>query len=187
MNYQTNNNLMGIMNLYTFSPESAAVMRPLFEKVMRDPDFSPIPVGHRELIATKCAYSKDSTYAFHLHKSIAEVHLGEGEYSRLWQSEFNKEEPEKINGIMNLVNEILSDGWTVSKEFIDEEVKSFGVSDREVHDTLLIMSLSHMWDFYMVVSDIEHTGDMTRKDFQTLAGYIIAEGYDNGQTKGLNC
>lgn len=187
MNYQTNNNFKGIMNLYTFSPESAAVMRPLFEKVMRDPDFSPIPVGYRELIAAKCASSDESGYQYWLHKSIGEVHLGEGEFSRIWDGKFNIEEPEKVNGIMNLVHEVLHEGWSVSQEFIDKEVKASGISDREVHDTLLIMSLAHMWSFYMIVSGVESTVGLTRGDFQTLAGYIIAEGYDNGQTKGLNC
>jgi hypothetical protein len=187
MNYQTNNNFVGILNLYAFSSESAAVMRPLFEKVMRDPDFSTIPVGHREFIAARASYHLDNSFMHNLHLAVAEVHLGEGEMLRLWKGEFNDTEPEKIRGLRILADELCMEGLFVGPEFINDHVKSYGASDREVHDAILIVSLSHMMASYMIPSDVHNPPGVDKKGYQALASYIINEGYDNGQTKNFNC
>src|SRR5688572_19915944 len=70
-------NLPGIVGLFNYSPASAKPMKELAEEVLRDPGFSVIEPGKRELIAAFVSMWNNCHFCKQSHRAVATQLLGE--------------------------------------------------------------------------------------------------------------
>lgn len=119
---------------------------------------------------------------------MTEIYLGEGETARIIDGEFKTDEPEKIQGMINIASKIVDGGpGAITNEYLNQYVRPFGINDREIHDTMLILSLADMMNTYTKSAGLHGVQSMTKKEFAQLAEALYNEGYADGKFQYLNC
>lgn len=186
MNYATNSNLPGFMNMYEFSPGFASVIRPLLEKVFHEEHSSSIIPGHRAALAYWFAQEENAgEFVEELFRAVALGHLGEPEFTGLFS--YSKEEPNKFDGFLAIAKIIFCNSYTNDIQALMQEAKeSHGITDREIHDIVLIHSTYQMLAYYIGYSGVMEPC-MTTEQYHKLAIHLVNEGYDEGTFKHLNC
>ena len=143
------NELPGIRGLMDFRPESAAPLNALAEILLRSDDNS-LSRGERELIGTYVSYLNDCFFCQNVHGALAGHYLGcNMEEIDAIKSEFNSSSlSPKMKALLTIAASVQKGGKNVTVAQI-ENAKNVGVSDKEIHDTVLISAAFCMFNRYV--------------------------------------
>jgi uncharacterized peroxidase-related enzyme len=143
------NELPGIRGLMEFRPETAAPLNALAEILLRSDDNS-LSRGERELIGTYVSYLNDCFFCQNVHGALAGHYLGcNMEKIGAIKSEFNSSAlSPKMKALLTIAGSVQKGGKNVTVAQI-ENAKNIGVSDKEIHDTVLISAAFCMFNRYV--------------------------------------
>ena len=138
----------GIRGPMMFRPETAKPMNELVDVLLRGP--STLSPGERELIATYVSAENDCRYCQTIHGAIAAHHLGgDEEIVRRVKQDFEQAEvSEKLKALLHIAGKVQIGGKNVTPEDI-ERARRQGVTDLEIHDTVLIAAMFCMCNRYV--------------------------------------
>jgi uncharacterized peroxidase-related enzyme len=143
------NELPGIRGLMEFRPETAAPLNALAEILLRSDDNS-LSRGERELIGTYVSYLNDCFFCQNVHGALAGNYLVcNMEKIDAIKSEFNSSAlSPKMKALLTIAGSVQKGGKNVTVAQI-ENAKNIGVSDKEIHDTVLISAAFCMFNRYV--------------------------------------
>lgn len=142
-----NNQVPGILGLFTYSPASAAPLKQLAETLLvKD---SPLTRAERELIASYTSFLNQCYFCYMSHSHAAEALNPEfgilvEKFKNLTAETFNKKSYE----LLKLAALVQKDAKLVTPSVVSE-LKKQGISDKEIHDAVLIASAFCMFNRYV--------------------------------------
>lgn len=142
--------LPGIRGPMAFSPETTKPLNALVDQLLWSTD-NTLSKGERELIATYVSSENDCQYCQTIHGAIASHCLGDDEGSLVRQVKANPETApisEKMKALLAIAGSVQKGGKHVSANQI-ERARTRGVTDREIHDTVLIAAAFCMFNRYV--------------------------------------
>lgn len=166
--------LHGMRKLLAFKPVIAESLIKLMEGVMRSDDG--LSLGERELIASYVSYLNDCNHCKTIHGEVA-ICLLENEADIIDSIRTNYHHIEftnRINAILNIAKCVQLGGKHVANSQIDFAKKA-GLTEMEIHDTVLISSMFCMFNRYIDGLGVESTD--TDESFKLRAKYIADNGY----------
>jgi uncharacterized peroxidase-related enzyme len=143
------NDLPGIRGLMEYRPETAKPLNALAEILLRSDDNS-LSRGERELIGTYVSYLNDCFFCQNVHGALAGHYLNcDITQIDAVKTDFNNTElPPKMKALLSIASSVQQGGKSVTADQI-EKAKSMGVSEREIHDTVLIAAAFCMFNRYV--------------------------------------
>ncbi len=173
---EVDENLPGIRALMAFRPETAAAMGTLANILLRDN--TGLTMAEREMIATHVSSLNDCFYCRHSHGAIAALYL-QGDFALVEDvcNNYNKAAiSEKMKSLLTISASVQKGGKQVTPEQI-EHARSFGASDRDIHDTVLISAAFCMFNRY--VDGLAATTPDELSTYPPRARQIVENGYGN--------
>lgn len=169
------NSLNGMRKLFAYKPVIAQPMMALMEGIMRSNDG--LNMGERELIASFISYLNDCTHCQNIHGEIAQCFFNDDKFIlETIQSNFKDiKVSNRINAILNIAKCIHLGGKYVGTSQI-QAAKNIGLSEMEIHDTVLISSLFCMFNRYIDGLGLESTDNA--ESFKQRAKHIAEHGYE---------
>ena len=173
------NDLPGILGPLSFRPEMAQPLNELTEVLLRGSNT--LSRGERELIAAFVSSLNDCFFCEQAHGSIAKHYL---ECDQDFIEAVNKDfissgVSDKMKVLLWLAASIQKGGKYVTQDQVDT-AKGLGVTDEEIHDTILIAAAFCMFNRYV---DGLATWAPRDKNFYVAAAKQVAEcGYVNFDT-----
>ncbi len=169
-------NLPGIRGLMAYSPKTARHLNLLAEELLRAANS--LTPGERELIATYVSYLNDCHYCQSIHGAIAQYYLRWGDDQLdAFKLDYRKAAiSDKMKHLLGIAEKVQQSGKAVSPEQI-EAAKKANVTDREIHDTVLIAASFCMFNRY--VDGLDTWAPSDRKVYQEMAKGRAEEGYAN--------
>lgn len=137
----------GIRGLMAFRPETAKPLNDLVEVLLQGP--SSLSKGERELIATYVSNLNECEFCAGTHGAIAKHHFGS---SRMIHEVLENLEgsgiSSKLKALLTIAKKVQESGLSVSEQDI-KNAKSYGATDLELHDTVLIAAAFCMFNRYV--------------------------------------
>lgn len=142
------NNLPGIRGLLALRPEMTAPLRGFMEVLMRGENT--LSRGERELIATYVSHLNDCLFCASSHGSTAEFYLqcDTGFIQSIKDNVEGSSLSEKMKVLLSIAEKVQQGGKHVSKDII-AKAKAIGITDHEIHDTVLIAAAFCMYNRYV--------------------------------------
>lgn len=140
--------LPGIRSAMAFRPQTAKPLNELVEILLRGPNtLSP---GERELIATYVSHLNDCYYCQTIHGAVAAAHLdGNEELVKRVKADFKHADiSDKLKALLIIAAKVQKGGKNVTAEDV-AYARSFGATDLEIHDTVLIAAAFCMYNRYV--------------------------------------
>ncbi len=169
------NDLPGIRGPMAYRPETAKPLNELAEVLLRD-DNNTLTRGERELIGAYVSWLNDCFFCQHVHGALAQHYLQcDTEFIEDIKRDFH-ETPisEKLKSLLSIARSVQKSGQKVTIGQI-EEAKRQGVTDREIHDTVLIAAAFCMFNRY--VDGLATWAPTDRQVYIDRAPRRAAEGY----------
>jgi uncharacterized peroxidase-related enzyme len=140
--------LHGIRGPMAFRPETAKPLNELAEALLHAPNS--LPQGDRELIATYVSSLNDCYFCQTVHGAIAAACLNNNEDLVLQvKRDFKSANiSEKLKSLLAIAGKVQRDGKLVTAEDI-ANARKLGVTDVEIHDTVLIAAAFSMYNRYV--------------------------------------
>jgi len=140
--------LPGIRGAMAFRPETAKPLNELVEVLLRGP--STLSPGERELIATYVSHLNDCYYCQMSHGAIAAAHLnGDEDLVKRVKADFKHADiSEKLKALLVIAAKVQKGGKNVTAEDV-AHARSFGATDLEIHDAVLIAAAFCMYNRYV--------------------------------------
>jgi uncharacterized peroxidase-related enzyme len=140
--------LPGIRGAMAFRPETAKPLNELVEVLLRGP--STLSPGERELIATYVSHLNDCYYCQMSHGAIAAAHLnGDEDLVKRVKADFKHAGiSEKLKALLVIAAKVQKGGKNVTAEDV-ADARSFGATDLEIHDAVLIAAAFCMYNRYV--------------------------------------
>ncbi|WP_020602353.1 carboxymuconolactone decarboxylase family protein [Spirosoma spitsbergense] len=142
--------LPGIRGPMAFSPETTKPLNLLVDQLLWSPD-NTLSRGERELIATYVSSENDCQYCQAIHGAIASHCLGDDDWNLVRQVKDNPETAPisgNMKALLAIAGSVQKGGKHVSTDQI-ERAKTLGVTDKEIHDTVLIAAAFCMFNRYV--------------------------------------
>lgn len=166
--------LPGMRGLLAFRPAIAPPLLTLMQTVMRSNEG--LSMGERELIATYVSTLNDCYNCHQIHGEVAQCFF-EDQPDLVQQIKENfKDAPisERQKAILEIAGSVQKGGKFVTENQI-EKAKLLGISDLEIHDTVLIASLFCFFNRYIDGLGIQSSD--TPDTFKARAKMIAELGY----------
>jgi len=169
------NELPGIRGLMAYRPETAKPLNELVEVLLRD-DNNTLTRGERELIGTYVSFLNDCFFCQNVHGAFAGYYL----QCDIQQIDAIKNDfiatdiSEKMKALLSIAGSVQKGGKSVTEQQI-EDARSKGVTDREIHDTVLIAAAFCMYNRY--VDGLGTWAPQDRQFYVDRAPVRAAEGY----------
>lgn len=143
--------LPGIRGLLALSPETTKPLCELAQVLLTAPNT--LTLAEREMIATYVSAQNDCYYCQSSHGSTAAQHLGgrAADYEFISKIKQNYEAapvPAKMKALLNIAGKVQKGGKQVTPEDI-ARARDLGVTDQEIHDTVLIAAAFCMFNRYV--------------------------------------
>lgn len=135
---------------------------------------SPLSSGERELIASYVSYLNECEFCHLSHSAAANEHLGDNgkTVSCMIENIDTADISDKLKVLLKIAAKVQKSGKLVTKEDI-ENAKSSGITDEEIHDTVLIAAAFCMFNRY-----VDGLGTTPAKKEEYLEmGKRMAKGY----------
>lgn len=144
-----NNDLPGIRGPMAFRPETAKPLNELAEILLRDENNS-LSRGERELIGAYVSYLNDCFFCQNVHGAMAGHYLScdISGIDAIKNDFMTSDISDKMKSLLMIAASVQQGGKFVTAEQI-ENAKSFGATDRELHDTVLIAAAFCMFNRYV--------------------------------------
>lgn len=181
-------NLPGIVGLFNFSPASAKPMKELAEEVLRNPGFSVIEPGRRELIAAFVSMWNDCHFCKQSHRAVATQLLGEQYVDMAMdKGKMDRYMAQMLIVAAQVTNTADSKAWI--KQILLPIVEAPPAEDEEMteldgrpkHDVILIASMFNMYNRYVSHMGVDKP-DLDWNDYMIMGKRIIEIGYANSQS-----
>jgi len=144
-----NNDLPGIRGPMAYRPETAEPLNALAEVLLRD-DNNTLTRGERELIGTYVSYLNDCFFCQNVHGALAGHYLNCNiEQIDGIKNDFNSADlSPKMKALLTIAASVQKGGKNVTAAQIDV-ARAEGVTDTEIHDTVLIAASFCMFNRYV--------------------------------------
>ena len=145
---ELNNELPGIRGLMAYRPETEGPLNALAEVLLRGENS--LSRGERELIATYVSYLNDCFFCQNVHGALAGHYL-DCNIRHIDQIKENFQQADlspKMKALLAIAASVQKGGKYVTAEQIDQ-ARSAGVTDTELHDTVLIAAAFCMFNRYV--------------------------------------
>lgn len=168
--------LPGIRGPMAFRPETAKPLNDLAEVLLRSENS--LSRGERELIATYVSYLNDCFFCQNAHGGLAQHYLQcdmpfiDGVKTDMVKADVSP----KLKSLLSIAASVQKGGKEVTLTQI-ETAKSLGVSDMEIHDTVLIAAAFCMFNRY--VDGLGTWAPRDRQFYVDRAKTRAEEGYSN--------
>jgi uncharacterized peroxidase-related enzyme len=165
--------LPGITGLLDYRKDTALPIRELTEILLRGE--STLSEGERELIAAVVSYGNECTFCTAAHSAAAAEFLQDASIA-----EKAKHAPEsapvsdKMKALLTIARATQKNGKFVTPDMV-EEARKQGATDRELHDTVLIVGLFSLYNRY-----VDGLASVTPADpafYKRLASILKDKGY----------
>lgn len=179
---ELNTNLPGIVGLFAYSPRSAEPMKQLAEVLLRDPDFSVIDLGRRELIAGMVSRWNNCTFCMKSHLAVARLRLGKDLVANVISaSKVPRDIAEMLIVAANVTGNAISSNWAnYLQHFVDAEPEEgediTPLEGRRLHDVVLIASAINMYNRYVSGMSVNNP-PLSEDDYMRMAQRIVEFGY----------
>jgi uncharacterized peroxidase-related enzyme len=168
--------LPGIRGPMALRPETSKPLNELAEALLRADNS--LSRGDRELIATYVSYLNDCFFCQNAHGGLAQHYLAcdmkfiddiKADYQSMPISD-------KLKSLLAIAGSVQKGGKHVTPDQI-EKARSFGATDREIHDTVLIAAAFCMFNRY--VDGLNTWAPQDRNFYIERAPRRAEEGYAN--------
>lgn len=138
----------GIRSLVMFRPETGQHLYALAQVLLRGD--SPLSPAERELIATHVSARNSCMFCMSSHAAAARELFNDdpGIVDCLIDDVATAPIPTKLKSLLNIAGKVQIGGPAVTPGDI-EDARSFGASDRDIHDTVLIAATFSMFNRYV--------------------------------------
>lgn len=168
--------LPGIRGPLAFRPEMTRPLHDFMEVLMRGENS--LSRGERELIATYVSYLNDCFFCQQAHGATAQHYLqcDMGFIDEVKSDFHGTSISEKLKALLTIAASVQQGGKHVSTEQI-EKARSFGATDYEIHDTVLIAAAFCMFNRY--VDGLDSPAPQDREFYTKRAKEGAERGYVN--------
>lgn len=166
--------LPGIRGAMAFRPETAKPLNELVEVLLRGPNT--LTPADRELIATYVSSLNDCYYCQTIHGAIAAAHLdGDEDLVRRVKADFQHADiSDKLKALLIIAGKVQRGGKNVTSDDV-AYARSFGATDLEIHDTVLIAAAFCMYNRY--VDGLGTTQPRDEALYRERGKQVAREGY----------
>lgn len=165
--------LPGITGLLEYRLDTARPIRELTQLLLRGP--STLTQGERELVATLVSHRNACRFCATAHTAAADLLLGEHETAKAVKADVDTAPvSDKMKALLRIAAKVQESGRMVTDEDVTD-ARTYGATDREIHDTVLIAALFALYNRY-----VDGLAAWTPDDpafYETLAGRIVHRGY----------
>jgi uncharacterized peroxidase-related enzyme len=163
-------NLPGITGLLDYRLDTALPIRQLTHILLRGE--STLTEGERELIATVVSAGNECRFCTAAHTAAANAFLPDHSIAEQVKQDIRTAPvSEKLKTLLIIARAVQQSGRLVTPEMI-EAARQQGVTDRELHDTVLIAALFSLYNRYV---DGLATITPTEPAFYDRLGHILRE------------
>ena len=174
---ELNNDLPGIRGLMAYRPETEKPLNFLAETLLRD-DNNTLSRGQRELIGTYVSYLNDCFYCQHSHGAIVTCYLND--HNELVDAVIKDLDhapiSDKMRALLRIAGSAQKGGKYVTTEQV-EAAKTYGATDKDIHDTVLITAAFCMFNRY--VDGLASNTPIDLSSYPLRAKQIAENGYGN--------
>lgn len=173
---QLDSSLPGMQSLLAYRPEIASPMKSLMHIMMRSDEG--LSKGERELIATYVSFLNNCYNCHEIHGEVAQCFfedqpsLIENVKSDLQKADLT----DRQRAILGIAAKVQKNGSQVSVEQI-VAAKEMGITDLEIHDTVLIAAMFCLFNKY--IDGLGIVSQDTAESFRERAKMIAEFGYGN--------
>lgn len=165
--------LPGITGLLEYRKDSGQPILELTQILLLGP--STLTEGERELIATVVSSGNQCTFCTTAHTAAADVLIGDTETaSKVKQDISTAPVSNKMKALLTIAAMVRESGKSVRAEAI-QKAKDEGVTDIEIHDTVLIAALFCLYNRY--VDGLATALPADSNYYNVLAGRLVNHGY----------
>jgi uncharacterized peroxidase-related enzyme len=165
--------LPGISAGFAFRPEIAKPMRELADILLHQPNS--LAPGERELIATYVSSRNCTTFCALSHGAAAANHLADASVVEKVKSNFLAAPiSAKLKALLMIAGKVQQDGKLVTESDV-LAARTFGATDLEIHDTVLIAAAFSMYNRY-----VDGLGTVQPTDpgmYEQMGRHLAEEGY----------
>jgi uncharacterized peroxidase-related enzyme len=142
------NDIPGIRGLFTYRPDTGAVLSDLGEALLRGD--STLSRGERELIATYVSHLNGCRYCAGSHGACAAAQLegGSGQVEATLADPAEAPVSAKLRALLAIAARVQQSGRSVTDKDI-AAARAEGATDREIHDAVLIAAAFCMFNRYV--------------------------------------
>jgi uncharacterized peroxidase-related enzyme len=173
--------LPGIGGLMAFRPETARVLSEFVDILLRQRNS--LETGERELIASYVSWLNECVYCHTIHGAIATHDFGcdEDLMNQVKQDYQSAPISDKLKALLTVAIKVCQGGKNVSRDDIIH-ARRLGITDKEIHDTVLIAAAFCMFSRYVdgLATIAPHDPDF----YRIRAEQIATDGYSTAN-KGL--
>jgi len=140
--------ILGIRSLAMYRPDTGKPLYELSQVLLRDD--SPLSQAERELIATYVSFLNECKFCMSSHAAAARyLYKAEAQTVNLTLEDY-QDAPisDKLKALLTIAVNVQKDARTVSNENV-ALARSFGATDRDIHDTVLIAATFCMFNRYV--------------------------------------
>ena len=144
---QLDQNFPGIVSLFMYDKETAKNLSAMAETIMRRPRAG-LSVGERELIASFVSNLNECKFCTDSHTACAEQYLGEDTVREVIRRSNAEALPMRMQALLSVaacVQALDRDQLAVQVKV----AKDLGVTDEELHDTVLVCAFFNMCNRYV--------------------------------------
>lgn len=140
--------LPGIRGPMAFRPETSKPLNELAEVLLRSNNS--LTRGERELIATYVSFLNDCFFCQNAHGGLAQHYLGcdLNTIDRIKADPFGADISDKLKSLLRIAASVQKGGKNVTQDQI-RDAREKGVTDIEIHDTVLIAAAFCMFNRYV--------------------------------------
>jgi uncharacterized peroxidase-related enzyme len=136
----------GIRALFAYRPDTAAPLRALAQTILRGP--SPLSEGHRELIATYVSALNACHFCASSHGGAANAFLDERDTVQRALAGEPIPVEDRLTSLLAVAAAVQQGGRFLEPSIV-ARAREFGVTDTELHDTVLIAAAFSMYNRYV--------------------------------------
>jgi uncharacterized peroxidase-related enzyme len=153
----------GIRSLVMYRPDTGKPLYELAQILLRED--SPLSQAERELIATFVSSRNDCTFCTSSHAAAARyLYKDQAQTVDLALDDYqNAPISDKLKALLTIAGNVQKDARTVNDENV-ALARSFGATDRDIHDTVLIAATFCMFNRY-----VDGLATLTPTNAQTYA------------------
>ena len=171
------NDLPGIRGPMAYSPETGKALNELAEILLHDNN-NTLTRGEREMIGAYVSSENDCFFCQNVHGAMAQ-HYFECDVQLIEDIKKDYKTapiPDKLKALLTIAGSVQKGGKYVTSEQV-KHAKTFGATDKEIHDTVLIASAFCMFNRY--VDGLNTWAPQDRQAYIDRAKMRAEDGYAN--------
>jgi len=169
------NDLPGIRGPMVYRPDTGAILNDLAEALLHDEN-NTLSRGDREMIGAYVSAENDCFFCQNVHGAMAQhYYQSDMPFIDSIKKDFQQADiSPKLKSLLAIAGSVQKGGKLVTSDQV-EDAKKLGVTDREIHDTVLIAAAFCMFNRY--VDGLNTWAPADRQVYVERAAMRAREGY----------